>query len=136
MIARLDKIYNSVLTSLISVYDGGREDLEFLFNVNIVRCVHAERDHMKERRVYSHVGCSKLTICVSSSIDLLPDENIKGILVHEIGHLIHINCPGTVDGIEILEDIDDDEIIADAIIDQVFGIHIYYDENKVQCVVQ
>jgi len=131
---KIRNILQKAKVRLMNLYDGDSSDLEFLFDTDIQRCKHAEIDHMKERRVYAHVGCERMMICVSSSIDLIPDENILGIIIHEIGHLIHLENPDIVSGMSILEDISDDEIIADFIIDQLFGIHIFYDDKKIQWV--
>lgn len=102
-----------------------KEEYEFVYDIDIQRCKHAEVDHMRDSRVYAHTGCEPMMICVSSSIEMLSIENIVGIMLHEIGHIIHLERYGE-DGLE-----GDPEIIADSLI-QDFGIHIYYDRKKIQ----
>jgi len=124
---RIEKILESIKEILVNIYK--QEDAEILFDIKIKRCQIADHDYLQDQRVYAHVGCDEKTICVSSSINLLSDESVNGLILHEIGHLIHLDellC------IEIPKEIDDEEIIADMIIDNIFGIHIYYDKNKVQ----
>ena len=106
------------------------------------RCVVADRDHYRDQRVYAHTGHEDMTVCVSGSIDLLSVNNIKGILAHEIGHIIHLHAPEVVNQLEVglstneedtyLGVSIDQEIFADAIIYRLFDLHIFYDENKIQ----
>jgi len=126
---RVENILESIKEALVDIYG---VEAEILYSIKIVRCSQADRDHRREERIHAHVGCMDRTICISNSIDLLDDCNITGLLLHEIGHLIHLE---ELLDIEIPEDIGDDEIIADMIIDNIFGIHIYYDKKKIQWVI-
>uniref|UniRef100_A0A6H1ZXL7 Peptidase n=1 Tax=viral metagenome TaxID=1070528 RepID=A0A6H1ZXL7_9ZZZZ len=126
---KVENILESIKEALVDIYG---VEAEILYDIKVIRCSQADYDHWREGRIYAHVGCMDKTICVSSSIELLDDCNITGLLLHEIGHLIHLE--GLLD-IEIPDGINDDEIIADMIIDNIFGIHIYYDGKKVQWVI-
>lgn len=139
---KIKRIFDDLVDFLIERYRGDREDIEGLVDTIIKRCVVADREHYKNSRVYAHTNHEEMTVCVSGSIDLLSINNIKGILVHEIGHIIHLNFPDLVNKMEVGLSTDeedtylgvsvDQEIFADAIIYRLFDIHIFYDERKVQ----
>jgi hypothetical protein len=116
-------------------------------------CTVAERDHQKVQRHFAHANHRQMTICCTKDMAKLPEENIKGILVHEMCHIVHesIHQVFTKDtdktfGIDItrhqngqddfwLDDVPvDGEIVADAIAERVFGVRIYYDLGKIQWV--
>ena len=134
----ITKIFNELIAIFVSAYEGDKKIAELLYDIRFHRCRIADRDHWKESRVYMHCGCAEMTICVSSSIDILSVENLQGLFAHEIGHIIHHQIP------EILEDslekneaatltnLVDDELTADYLIERLFGYHVYYDNRKVQ----
>lgn len=130
----LERVKQYAITS----YPGDKKVIEKIIDVNYARCKLADRDHWKSSRVYSHIGCEDLQICISSSIELLSTENLQGIFLHELGHIIHIQLPEIIENvmddeeIDFINEADDDEVIADYVVDNLFQIHIYYDENKVQ----
>jgi hypothetical protein len=96
-----------------------------------------------------HMNCERrkeeMHICFSSSCEHLPKKNLFALFVHEIGHLLSLEHPELIDLPEIKLDrnytscsingiVTDIEVIADYTVEQVFGIRIFYDENKVQTV--
>jgi hypothetical protein len=114
-------------------------------------CSVAERDHLKVARRFAHANHREMTICCCKETAGLSEENIKGLLVHEICHIVHesIHQVFTKDtdktfGIDITRHqngqddfwIDDTpvdgEILADAIAERVFGVRIFYDLKKIQ----
>ena len=139
---KIRRIFDDLIDFLIERYRGDKEDIEVLIDTIVKRCVIADREHYKSRRSYAHTNHEPMTVCVSGSIDLLPINNIKGILVHEIGHIIHLNFPELVNDLEVGLSTDeedtylgvsvDQEVFADAIIYRLYDLHIFYDENKVQ----
>ena len=134
----IEKVFEKIKSIMIDRYQGDSFLIEKIIDIDFRHCVKAERDHHRDLRIYMHIGCEDLTICTSSSINLLSLENLQGLFCHEIGHIIHTQLPDIFesiadnDEIEILNDIGDPEIIADCIIDRLFDIHIYYDHKKVQ----
>jgi len=132
---RTDGLLSEIISTLMAHYP--TDDCELLIDVSWKLCRMADRDHYRDHRIYMHTGHEKMTICASSSIELLDEENLIGLFLHEIGHIIHHEIPSLYTGqldeetIGYMED-GDDEVIADMIIQKLFGIHIYYDYNKVQ----
>lgn len=138
----INNIFEQLKGHLIDKYNGPREIIEQIIDIDFERCRLADSDHYKHNRIYAHVGCEDLRICVTSSIELLDRENLQGIFVHEIGHLIHLNLTDILDhceslsdeDVELLNNLDDEELIADQIVLTLFGIYIHYDSKKVQWV--
>jgi len=132
------RTFNKLKSKLIDLYIGNKTDAEILIDITFRRCIKADRDHHRDPRIYMHVGCEDMIICVSSSIELLGQKNLQGLFLHEIGHTIHMELPDLLENVlddeelVMIENMDDDEIVADYIIDRLFGIHIYYDDKKVQ----
>ena len=121
--------------------------LEMLEDISIDRCVLADHDHHSDMRIYMHVNCERQKsnephICFSSSAENLPDETLMALFIHEIAHIVAFQYP------EIVEDSDeidlenctianitvDNEIMADYIAENILGVRIYYNEDKVQTV--
>ena len=110
-----------------------------LKSIKIQHCKIADKDHEDEFRVFAHVGCKKDTICVSKYIQSLDDCNIYGILAHEIGHIIDLQHEDVARYVLNYNDYNydgmkgfGDEVMADFMIDALFDLHIYYDEDKIQ----
>jgi hypothetical protein len=133
------------ILSNIAAKDNDKRLINFLQDITIDRCVLADSDHHKDDRIYMHMNCDRrkeeMHICFSSSCEHLPKKNLFALFVHEIGHLLSLEHPELIDLPEIKIDnmsingiICDEEIIADYAVEQVFGIRIFYDENKVQVV--
>lgn len=136
----VEKILEKLKQKMIDAYPRPDHLAEMLIDIRVRRCRLADRDHYKERRVYAHAGCEDMLICVSSSIELLDDENVRGIFAHEIGHIVAIQMPELIEEVcddkEIvyMEDMDDDELVADYVTERLFGIRVFYSDNKVQWV--
>lgn len=149
-IPTVEKINEKVKKLLMEYYKGAPEDAEVLIDIQVKRCKVADHDHYKDPRCYAHTMHEPNIICVSSSMELLDDENIYGILAHEYGHIIHSQFPELISGaenypgefeIEVDEDLEfqyvggrevDHEIFADFLIEKLFGLRIWYDQKKVQ----
>ncbi len=135
---KIDSLLSRVISTLIETNND--KEIESLIDISWKMCRLADRDHYREPRIYMHTGHEDMTICVSSSIELLDKENLAGLFLHEIGHIIHHELPNMYlslmddDALEFVDGCDDHEIIAEFLIDELFGIHIYYDQNKVQWV--
>lgn len=98
-----------------------------LARVRLSYCPDADYFHGQEDRVYAHVGHKPLTICVARAFEDLPDDNQRGILWHEFGHLLLDH--GYIDG-----QTDYDEANADYAVYEAFGIEIAYDDENIQSV--
>jgi hypothetical protein len=99
-----------------------------LEDIKLSYCEHADREQYKCKRHFAHTGCKKDTICITKYIEKLPEKNITGILIHEIGHLLEDN---------FIEDnhVRDHEVFADMVMLTFFGVHIFYSTNdKIQWV--
>lgn len=88
-------------------------------------CAAADEEHRMKSRQYAHVFHLPNTICLAKAFIHLPAENKKGILLHEFGHLIYGNKG---------EDGNMEEIVADNLIRNYFGIEINYDNREVQTI--
>lgn len=102
-----------------------------LNTIRIKYCEMADIDNHRDSRVFMHMGCSTGTICAAHDIIDLEKENIYGLICHEIGHII------SIENVELISHLDppqfaDAEIMADFTIEELFGIRIYYDANKIQ----
>ena len=84
-------------------------------------CKLADKDHKKSKRQYMHVFCSNYyndPICYAEAVNNLPLKHIRGLIWHEIGHIIA-----------------DDEMLkstekqADRMIKKYFGIEIKYKDT-------
>lgn len=58
----------------------------------IVRhCRAADREHARRRRAYAHTFHRAGVICVARVFFALPTEHQRGILAHELGHMMLAN---------------------------------------------
>jgi hypothetical protein len=130
----MDDIFGSLLGFLQEISSGMIDRAK----IGIQHCKIADEDHEKSDRVYAHMGCEPGMICISAAMaqdfneGKLSVENIKGILIHEIGHILN-NQFGEYLG-EYLPNTDDAEICADATVYTIFKIRIMYDSRKIQWV--
>lgn len=138
MKSHINIIFENLKEYLIENYPGTSNISESLIDIQFKRCLLAEKEHYKDKRQYMHIGHDDMTICVSDSIEHLDIENIHGLFLHEIGHLI-INQIRLIytdmihnRPIENIKEITDEELLADIIIENIWGIAIRYDKNKVQ----
>ena len=96
--------------------------------IELQYCEEADREQYRCNRHFAHVGCKSNTICITKYIEKLPEKNITGILIHEIGHLLEER---------FIEDdyAMDKEVMADMVILTFFGVHIFYStDDKLQWV--
>lgn len=56
-----------------------------------MRCEEADLEYRESRRQYAHVGCHGNDICVAGAFRDLPEAHQRGILLHELGHLLLID---------------------------------------------
>lgn len=123
--------------------------LIMLSKVKAKRCSEVERLHRKKWRQFCHTMHKDNVICCASEINNLPEENINGLMYHEIAHIIadqyneilyqdsglfverdkEDNMIFILDGQEV-----DSEIFADAVAERILNARIYYDKNKLQWV--
>ena len=128
----VEDIFESLIYYLKSV-STGMLDAAYL---KIQHCELADKDHKEDPRVYAHVGCEPSMICVSAAMaqdfneGKLNVQNVKGILIHEIGHVLHDRYHEHMQ----LPDTSDPEILADSTVHLVFKLRILYDHRKVQWV--
>jgi hypothetical protein len=128
--------------SKIAARDNNKYLIEILQNITIDRCVLADSDHHRDERVYMHMNCERrnqpMHICFCSSCEHLHERNLFALFCHEIGHLFSLEknlLPEIIlDSCTINGIITDIEVIADYAIEQIFGVRIFYDENKIQTV--
>jgi hypothetical protein len=108
-------------------------EIDIVFpDVEICPCPLAEKDHKENPRVFAHTIHIENTICVCRAFSRLPISNQRGIIFHEMGHLYDYANPNS----EIRKEIKDPEIRADMICELFFDIRIFYDSNKIQCVLE
>ena len=69
-------------------------------------------------RYFMHVGHFPQTICAHADTEHLPSQNLRGLFLHEFGHLM-VGPKGT-------------EADANMAVFEAFGIRILYDKNAVQ----
>jgi hypothetical protein len=150
IVKRARAINEQLKQILVESYKGLAEDAAPLFEIRIERCSTADHDHYKDPRVFAHTHHKEDVICVSSSIELLDDANIYGVLAHEYGHMIYDQFPELIFdaqeypnefeveidreyGVQFVEGVEVDiEIFADWIVEKLFGLRIWYDQRKVQ----
>jgi len=135
--SHIDVIFESLKEHLIENYPGTKNIAESLIDIQYKRCLIAEKEHYKDRRQFMHTGHEDMTICVSDSIEHLDIENIHGLFLHEIGHLIADQILAIYTDMmhnrpSDIKELPDAELRADAIIENIWGISIKYDENKIQ----
>lgn len=146
----VQKLNKQLQQAMIKSYRGLQEDALVLKEIRVEHCRKADHDHYKDERVYAHTRHKDGVICVSSSLELLDDANILGVLAHEYGHIIHEEMPDLISGAEewpgeLEFEIDleyevqfvggvevDHEIFADWIVEKSFGMRIWYDHRKIQ----
>jgi hypothetical protein len=130
----MNDIFGSLLGFLQEI-SGGMIDQAKL---GIQHCKLADEDHAKDDRVYAHVGCESGMICISAAMaqdfsgGKLSVHNVKGILLHEIGHILHKKYHKHM--LDLLEPTEDPEVCADSTIYTIFKIRIFYDQKKIQWV--
>jgi hypothetical protein len=56
--------------------------------IEIKRCSIAEKEHKKNFRQFCHTMHKDNIICCVNDTNYLTDENIAGILFHEIAHIV------------------------------------------------
>lgn len=116
--------------------------------IRIQECLEAEALHRKKWRQFCHTMHRKNVICCVKDMNNLKDENIAGLLFHEIAHIIseqHYDIFYQDSGLYVekiesdfhfyLDDENvDHEIFADAIAERILNARIYYNEDKIQWV--
>lgn len=117
--------------------------------IEVKRCSEADSLHSKKWRQFCHTMHRDNIICCSRDTNNLRDENIAGLMYHEIAHIISEKYQELLfedsglcvkeykeyddsilfimDGMEV-----DAEIFADAVSERILFSRIYYDENKIQ----
>lgn len=119
----------NVRRRVLAKYDG-------LPHIKVAYCWIADRDHEKRKRQYAHWGHIKNTICVARAIDNLPDDNKRGIFLHEFGHVLDDYFDPETNAEERMADridsIEDDEDRADEFVARLIKAKIEYDDDDVQ----
>lgn len=80
----------------------------------VVGCSLAEKEHRESPRQYMHVHHYPGAVCCATAAERLPIKNLRGLFLHEFGHLI---SPG-------------DECDADLAILDHFDVEIRYKGKK------
>ena len=88
-------------------------------NFYLHRCKDADKEHQENKRQYMHSLHFPDTICYAKATEKLPAKYIKGLIWHEIGHIL-----------SDLKGKKSTEKQANAIIKKIFGITIKYKDCK------
>ena len=59
-----------------------------LGEVEVSRCPIADREHRKSPRQFMHVGHHPQVICYARAVGSLPEHHVRGLIAHELGHLV------------------------------------------------
>jgi len=120
-----------------------------LWSIQAKYCADVDRLHAKKWRQFCHTMHRKNVICCARETNDLTDENIRGLMFHELAHIIaeqHTDLLFQDSGLQVEQDERgqplffmgdqevDPEIFADALAERIFQVRIYYDQNKLQWV--
>lgn len=112
-------------------------------------CAEVDRLHAKKWRQFCHTMHRENVICCARETNDLTDENIRGLMFHELAHIVaeqHTDLLFHDSGLQVEQDdrgqllffMDDQEvdpeIFTDALAERIFQVRIYYDQNKLQWV--
>jgi len=127
---KVREVFLSIRKRVLDKYD-------YLPHTKVAYCFQADMEHDKSARQYAHWGHRKNTICLAHDIDKLPEANLRGIFLHEYGHVLddHFEPEEGTDEEDMadkLDDIADGEDRADEIVSVLLGVDIEYDDNDVQ----
>ncbi len=84
---------------------------------HVRHCSRADKEHEVATRQYAHVHHRPHTICVAEAFDALPESHQRGLLAHEIGHLLL--GPGA-----------HTEVEADAAVLRALGVRVRYKDTR------
>lgn len=91
-------------------------------------CPEANAEHRESRRQYAHVGHLPRTICLAYAARRLGRRHIRGLLAHELGHLLAGHAEGLRD--DAPERVREDE--ADAAALKFLGVRVRYGRLALQ----
>jgi hypothetical protein len=80
-------------------------------------CARADAEHKAAQRQYAHVHHRPHTICVAQAFDALPEPYQRGLLAHEVGHLLLGEGPHS-------------EAAADAAVRKALGVRVRYKDTR------
>jgi hypothetical protein len=85
-------------------------------------------------RVYAHTLHKENVVCYTEKMDTdLSDEQRIGIMIHEFGHLLIENHPYDFTD-EDTGEVQNDDMNADIVCYEMFGVEIHYDDNDIEYV--
>ncbi|MBD3264316.1 MAG: hypothetical protein GF375_04355 [Candidatus Omnitrophica bacterium] len=84
-------------------------------------------------RLYAHTMHHPNTVCCSSMMVELSEENRQGIFIHEFGHLFCQRHPYYEGMDNPLDNYDDGD--ADYVVTEIFKVNLHYDDNEIEEVV-
>ena len=68
-----------------------KKELYYFDRITLRHCFFANKEHRESKRQYMHTFCPNQdygAICYAKAINGLPIKHIKGLILHEIGHIL------------------------------------------------
>jgi len=139
---KVNIVFKKIISNIDDYVDFlNSNDIPLSLRIFIRKCEIANMEHYEDKRQYMHTGHivdpngEKVYICYADKTNDLSVNNIFGLIMHEIGHIVEEILRKKKMHTNILKVTDDHEIIADMIAEKIFKQRIYYDSMKIQKVI-